>query len=97
MRSRSRSDQLARLAGAVGLVLVAFTVAGPSLTGATLTSSTGLSSAPITAGTWNAYPAAVAATTPPGRTTRFISRAVASASLTKCSTSCASAASNCRS
>ena len=67
MRSPSRSEQLPRLAGAVGLVLVAFAVAGPQLTGATLTSSADVSSAPIQAGTWstgNAYPAAVAATTP---------------------------------
>ena len=67
MRSPSRSEQLPRLAGAVGLFLVAFAVAGPGLTGATLTSSADVGSAPIQAGTWstgNAYPAAVAAMTP---------------------------------
>ena len=67
MRSPSRSEQLPRLAGAVGLFLVAFAVAGPQLTGATLTSSADVGSAPIQAGTWStgsAYPAAVAATTP---------------------------------
>ena len=51
----------------MGLFLVAFAVAGPGLTGATLTSSADVGSAPIQAGTWstgNAYPAAVAAMTP---------------------------------
>jgi hypothetical protein len=64
MRSPSRSEQLPRLVGAAGLVFVAFAVAGPQLTGATLTSQTNISSEPITAGTWSAYPGAVAATTP---------------------------------
>jgi Concanavalin A-like lectin/glucanases superfamily len=67
MRPRSRADQVPRVVGAAGLVLIAFLVAGPGLTGATLVTSAQISSAPIHAGTWSsgsAYPAAVVATAP---------------------------------